>query len=377
MADEAGESGSNTPAGNEDDFFSSWDKPAIKRPSNPPSRTGTPAAGVGRTASPFLNANANGNGTARAPSPLVGADAPAAATSRAIPAAARKPLGTTGAKKSILGAKKTKLGAKKVDASALDFDAAEKKAKEEAERVAKLGYDPDAEATPAEAQIKSAQPAETPSIISPTPLSPGRPGGFGSTGKAPDRSESDVDRLGMGVRKLGFGQMSGGAPAAAAAPKKMGFGSVNRAPVQGNPTKPVNNNRPLTFHQQTTRRSTPATSLACKRAFHLMNSSAVPPSTHRLKQKQNHVSKVSKAHNPSHPTPTLAVPKRKVRRITATWRVRPRTLSANLASQLVTTWRTCRICLAKERPNCKVSFPFLYSVSFKEGTDLLTSYRRY
>merc|ERR1711977_421578 len=35
-------SGSATPAGEpEDDFFSSWDKPTIKRPSNPPSRTAT------------------------------------------------------------------------------------------------------------------------------------------------------------------------------------------------------------------------------------------------------------------------------------------------------------------------------------------------
>ena len=60
-AGSAGGSGTQTPAsGGDDDFFSSWDKPAIKRPSNPPSRTGTPAQ---RTGSPFLNApGANGNG---------------------------------------------------------------------------------------------------------------------------------------------------------------------------------------------------------------------------------------------------------------------------------------------------------------------------
>jgi ADP-ribosylation factor GTPase-activating protein 2/3 len=44
-----------------------------------------------------------------------------------------------------LGAKKTKLGAKKVTGDVIDFDAAERKAKEEAERIAKLGYDPEAE----------------------------------------------------------------------------------------------------------------------------------------------------------------------------------------------------------------------------------------
>lgn len=226
IIEDSGASGSNTPgAADEDDFFSSWDKPAIKRPSNPPSRTGTPAAGVSRTASPFLNTPANGNGTARPKSPL-NASTPAAT---AIPAAARKPASSTGPKKNILGAKKTKLGAKKVDASALDFDAAERKAKEEADRVAKLGYDPEAEAAPVETQIKSAQPSETAtSIVAPTPLSPSR--GFGSTGK--EKTDADVERLGMGVRKLGFGQVGGGAGTAAPAPRKMGFGSVAKAPVE-------------------------------------------------------------------------------------------------------------------------------------------------
>src|SRR5690242_20139231 len=59
--------GTNTPAGDEDDFFSSWDKPSIKRPSNPPSRVGTPRSG-----SPFLKPGANGAGD-RPKSPLVGA----------------------------------------------------------------------------------------------------------------------------------------------------------------------------------------------------------------------------------------------------------------------------------------------------------------
>lgn len=83
LADEAGASGTSTPAGDDDDFFSSWDKPTIKRPSNPPSRTGTP--GINRTNSPFLNAPANG--AARPKSPLTAESAAAApATARAIPA---------------------------------------------------------------------------------------------------------------------------------------------------------------------------------------------------------------------------------------------------------------------------------------------------
>ena len=231
-------SGTSTPgAGDDDDFFSSWDKPTIKRPSNPPSRTATP--GINRTNSPFLNAPANGNGVARPKSPLTSEPAPAAApTARAIPAAAARKTtpGAAPRKANILGAKKTKLGAKKVDAAALDFDAAERKAREEAERVAKLGYDPDAETAPVEAQINSAQPDSNTSIVSPQPVSP-RPGaGFGATGKAKERDQGEMERLGMGVRKLGFGQVGGGAPAAAA-PKKMGFGSTNRAPVEGKKSK--------------------------------------------------------------------------------------------------------------------------------------------
>jgi ADP-ribosylation factor GTPase-activating protein 2/3 len=226
LADEAGASGTSTPAGDDDDFFSSWDKPTIKRPSNPPSRTGTP--GINRTNSPFLNAPANG--AARPKSPLTAdAAAPAPTTARAIPASAARKTAVGGAaprKANILGAKK-KLGAKKVDPAALDFDAAERKAREEAERIAKLGYDPEAEATPAEAQITSAQPDSTSSIVSPQPVSP-RPGvGFGATGKAKGKQD-EVEGLGVAVRKLGFGQVGGGAPAAAA-PKKMGFGSTTRA----------------------------------------------------------------------------------------------------------------------------------------------------
>lgn len=223
-------SGTNTPAGEQDDdFFSSWDKPTIKRPSNPPSRAATP--GINRTASPFLNAN--GNGPARAKSPLSASEegtAAAVPAPRAVPAAAIRKTATAGTAKktNILGAKK-KLGAKKVDASALDFDAAEKKAKEEQDRIEKLGYDPDADAPPPETAGKVVQP-ET-SIVSPQPVNPSR-GGFGATTSPRERSNSDMERLGMGVRKLGFGQVIGGGAPASSKAKSGGFGSTSR-PAQG------------------------------------------------------------------------------------------------------------------------------------------------
>nr|OQO27825.1 hypothetical protein B0A51_04660 [Rachicladosporium sp. CCFEE 5018] len=229
-SEESEGTGTNTPAGGEDDFFSSWDKPSIKRPSNPPSRTGTP--GIGRTASPFLSANANGNGTARPKSPLAPTDAPVApSTTRTTSSSAlRKTAVSSKPKANILGAKKAKLGAKKVDASLLDFDAAEKKAREEAERKEKLGYDPDEESAPV-AAVPSTKTESSTTILQPTPISPPKAGGFGSTA---GRGTDSVESLQTSVRKLGFGQVGGGGGAAAGKPaqKAMGFGAMSRAPVQ-------------------------------------------------------------------------------------------------------------------------------------------------
>ncbi|KAH8690768.1 putative ARF GTPase activator [Talaromyces proteolyticus] len=211
--------GAATPAGEpDDDFFSSWDKPAIKRPSNPPSRVGTPS-NASRTASPFLNPGSNGNGT-RPKSPLSdGKDnsSPPPTAVRTGSVVRKGPTGAGAKKGNILGSKKTqKLGAKKVTSGdVIDFDEAERKAKEEAERIEKLGYDAEAEQAEAEAKEKAAT-----KIASPTPISPSR-AGFGATSKAPERSSADVERLGMGMSRLGFGQVS--KPVIA---KKPGFGAV-------------------------------------------------------------------------------------------------------------------------------------------------------
>jgi ADP-ribosylation factor GTPase-activating protein 2/3 len=204
--------GTSTPSGEPEDFFSSWDKPAIKRPTPP--------------ISPFLNAgNGNGNGIARSASPLANVDgsssAPATSSRITSSAALRKGTSSTGPRKAnVLGAKKTKLGAKKVTGDVIDFDEAERKAKEEAERIAKLGYDPDAEDT--SAKKATTKVADLPSIAAPTPISPGR-AGYGSAPK--ERGTGEVERLGMGMGRLGFGQIGGNKPAPTA--KKMGgFGSV-------------------------------------------------------------------------------------------------------------------------------------------------------
>lgn len=226
--------GSSAPAGDadEDDFFSSWDKPSIKRPTPPPSRTATPPV-VGRTPPPFLNANANANGAASRPkSPLVSTEddasttaAPSATRTTSSSALRKATAGGAPRKANVLGGKKTqKLGVKKVAAGeAIDFEAAERKAKEEAERAEKLGYDPAAEAAEAATQSQAGTPSsETTKIASPNPISPKRPG-FGST-SGRERSSSELERLGMGMGRLGFGQVGG--VKSSAASKKPGFGST-------------------------------------------------------------------------------------------------------------------------------------------------------
>jgi ADP-ribosylation factor GTPase-activating protein 2/3 len=129
----------------------------------------------------------------------------------------------------ILGAKKTKLGAKKVTGEEIDFEAAERAAKAEAERIEKLGYDPEAE--------KSSTPTTTTTInkekaiAAPTPISPPK-GDYGSRSTSGhQRSPSEIERLGMGMGRLGFGQMAA-KPATtsnSSAPRSMGFGSVGPA----------------------------------------------------------------------------------------------------------------------------------------------------
>ncbi|ROW14544.1 hypothetical protein VPNG_03289 [Cytospora leucostoma] len=239
IADGDATEGSSTPAGDpDDDFFSSWDKPSIKKPTPPLSRTSTPPV-IGRTPSPFSkpgDSNGNGKDIVRTASPLSRTDSTDSkpAASRITHSSAFKKTTTTGPRKTnVLGAKKagSKLGAKKVTADLIDFDEAEKKAKEEAERIEKLGYNPDEE--DAEAKKAAATKSESSNVASPAPVSPPRTG-YGSASHTREKSASEVERLGMGVGRLGFGQI--GANKAAAQKKSAGgFGSVG--PIKASTSK--------------------------------------------------------------------------------------------------------------------------------------------
>lgn len=126
-----------------------------------------------------------------------------------------------------------------MDASLLDFDEAEKKAREEAERKERLGYDPDEEAAPAPAPIKAALPEPAaPTFDTSSAGVPPRPKGDYGSGSQRARDE-EMERLNTSTRKLGFGQIGGGAKTAAPKAKTMGFGSTTRAPVEGKRIKVI------------------------------------------------------------------------------------------------------------------------------------------
>lgn len=334
---------SSTPAGEDDDFFSSWDKPTIKRPSNPSSRTGTP-----RAQSPFLKPGALGNGADRPKSPLVGAET---TTPAVVKPTVRKTTAGAAPKKNILGAKKKGLGAKKVVAAdgGLDFEEAERKAREEAERVEKLGYDPDAEAAETAAAAKP-KVAEASNIAAPTPVSPPR-GGFGSTAK-PDRWDADTEGIGQGVARLGFGQV-GAAKKAAPAKKIGGFGSVGKPAVDDSEKyarQKFGTQKGISSDEFFGRNNyDPAQSAQAKerlsgtRIFENLNIGALA-----------NESQASREHPLFHRTPTLVAPRTTFpRTTTVTSRVPPKTLSANSVSPLATISRTCRTCLARVLGNCK------------------------
>ncbi|KAJ3981759.1 hypothetical protein F5890DRAFT_1417069 [Lentinula detonsa] len=125
----------------DEDFFESWSKPSTPKPSAPSTpRTNTPPI-IGRTPSPAISASSS---VAAAPIPRTTTSSAAARSSklgatRLNSAASIGGVGS-GPKKSKLG-----LGASKA-AKPIDFEEAERKAREDADRIKQLGYDRQREA---------------------------------------------------------------------------------------------------------------------------------------------------------------------------------------------------------------------------------------
>jgi ADP-ribosylation factor GTPase-activating protein 2/3 len=189
-------------ANDEEDFFSSWDKSA-----NSPAKstTSTPVSPpvIGR-ATPTQNAtprtvtssSIRSTSTTNAGRPTSKLNASRLTSSTTTTSSITS---TTGPKKSKLGG----LGAKKA-VTPLDFDQAEKKAAEEAERIKQLGYDrqKEEEEEKAKAQKKALELKSTP-----TTTATKQPVKNTNTTPQPRGSQQDMERLGMGMKKLGFGNI--------------------------------------------------------------------------------------------------------------------------------------------------------------------------
>jgi ADP-ribosylation factor GTPase-activating protein 2/3 len=183
----------------EDDFFSSWDKPAQTKPTS--SSTTTPAPPVvGRPASRMVTSSSLRstsstavNGSAKLGASRLNSSGPAATSSTNASAAAKKAkLGGLGAKKAV---------------APIDFADAERKAAEEAERIKQLGYDRQREEEEERAKQQAEQAAQQDVTAKAAKAANTSPAMTAIPGRVDVQrgNSQDLERLGMGFRKLGFG----------------------------------------------------------------------------------------------------------------------------------------------------------------------------
>lgn len=239
VADASKENGKNG-AGDDDDFFDSWDKPTniiAPTPSPKPMAGGPPRIGLSpagtpqgsRPTTPSLGAvtspaaTVSSSPAALSPAPVVSR---AVSSSSVRASSAGSGARTAGAMK-LGGGTKSKLGGVKKGGPAINFEEAERKAREEEERIKRLGYDREQEAKQAaEAAVAAAASAKASSAPS---SSRGEMVGNKTSG-------GEVDRLGMGFQRLGFGQVAGlsgeEAAKAASAAKRAAQRANNPAPEE-------------------------------------------------------------------------------------------------------------------------------------------------
>lgn len=197
----------------EDDFFSSWDKPKPKpapakaAPIAPPS--------IGRATSNLSAVSTTATDGTTTPRTVTSASlrSTSSNSSTSRPGKLGSRLGSSVAAPSTRPAK---LGAKKAGAT-INFEEAERKAKEEEERIQKLGYDAKREAE--EEKIRrEADAAAAASSITASNGGSSKPHQGGSSSvvldaKAPQAGQ-DLERLGMGMGRLGFGSAGSTKPTA-------------------------------------------------------------------------------------------------------------------------------------------------------------------
>ena len=212
------------------DFFDSWDKPsniampATKLSIGPPrlgispagtpsgSRPTTPSITQSQSSSSFSSLPSPGLGNGNSTTPLATASIPPPPVSRAVSSASLRTTSSGAATTRTAGsmklgaAGKSKLGGVKKGGAAINFEEAERKAKEEEERIKRLGYDREQEEKAAQAAAIAAR--ANASSKTNTPSTSAYPKGE-MVGNHQRNPSADTERLGMGFARLGFGQVSG------------------------------------------------------------------------------------------------------------------------------------------------------------------------
>ncbi|KZP04275.1 ArfGap-domain-containing protein [Athelia psychrophila] len=193
----------------DEDFFSSWDKPASK----PGTQTPTPATSppvLGRAVAPpaprTISSSSFRSTTTPASSRPAKLGASRVTSSSSLTSTSSSITASSApAKKSKLGG----LGAKKA-AAPIDFAEAERKAREEAERVKQAEQQRQRQQEEEKARQEAAK-LQAASLKAKQAEAKPVPSKNGATPKA---ANPDMERLGMGVKKLGFGaRPTGGAVA--------------------------------------------------------------------------------------------------------------------------------------------------------------------
>ncbi|GAA6064321.1 hypothetical protein JCM10212_006008 [Sporobolomyces blumeae] len=231
----------------DDDFFDSWDSkpasaasPKVSTTSSsttaspllpgiglgpkptPPASTTAPrtvtsssllrgGAGAGGATSPAMTSSGTMNASSRPRTLGATRTNSSTASSTTLASSSSGPATTTSMGSTRLGGGGGKLGASKLGvkkgAAPINFEEAERKAREEEERIKRLGYDRrQEELEQAERAKQQQQAAATASRLAGSNSS-SQQNGTAKAGQV--KKDSDVERLGMGVRKLGFGQVMG------------------------------------------------------------------------------------------------------------------------------------------------------------------------
>jgi len=225
----------------ENDFFSSWDKPAPAKTTSSSTTTTAPPV-IGRpgprvvTSSSLRSASSSTvNSSAKLGASRLNSSGTATATSTNAAAAAKKTkLGGLGAKKA---------------ATPIDFAEAERKAAEEAERIKQLGYDRQREEEEERARQQTEQAAQAdakPKVANTTPAMTTIP----SRVDVQKGNSQDLERLGMGFRKLGFGSVPTASPTASSARSTYVYNRFIFEPPAENIYRPPADNAPTTAREK-------------------------------------------------------------------------------------------------------------------------------